>query len=145
MSNRNRPGIGVLIILSILAVVPVRIIHATGEKLGKIFIKAGEPDEQQFANPGLEDTVKDMKRRPGQFILVDDEADADFLLIVINREEARVSGEPNVKLVTATLSVRDGAKWKPGIKISKVTSYWLLSADRVISDAEKWVKSNLKR
>ena len=50
-----------------------------------------------------------------------------------------------VKRVTVNLSIRDGASWKPGVRITKVTNAWGLSAAHVIGDAEKWIKANVRK
>jgi len=128
-----------------LTVFPGATVQAA-DKLGKIFIKAASSDSggQQFIDPGLEDTVKDMKRRAGAFVVVDDEASADFLIIIVSRDDTPVSGQPTAKRVTVNLSVRDGASWKPGVKISKVTTAWGLSSRHVIGDAKKWIEANVK-
>jgi len=117
------------------------------EKLGKIVFKAGSPDSagSEFADSGLADTVKDMKRRAGAFVVVDDEASADFLMVIVSREDTPVAGQQTAKRVTVNLSVKDGSSWRPGAKITKVTNAWGLSAAHVIGDAEKWIKANSKK
>src|SRR5947209_6735671 len=90
------------------------------EKLGKLFIKPAPVAEGEFADPKLEDTVKDMKKNPGDFVIVNDEAEADFLIIVLERKNELRSPAGTVvnnKTVVATLSVREDGKWKPAIKL----------------------------
>ncbi len=146
MNNCKLQGIGILAFVGCLTVFPVTTVRAAGN-LGKIFIKAAspEPGGQQFADRGLEDTVKDLKRRAGSFVVVDDEASADFLMVVVGRDDTPVSGQPTAKRITVTLSIKDGASWKPGVKISKVTNAWSLSALHVIGDAKKWVQANARK
>lgn len=139
-------GIGVLAVIGCLAVFPATTVQAAA-KLGKILIKVGssEAGGQQVFDAGLEDTVKDLTRRAGSFVVVDDEASADFRMLVIGREDTPMSGQQTAKRVTVILSVRDGASWTPGVKITKVTNAWGLSALHVIGDAEKWIKANTKK
>ncbi len=132
--------------LSFLLILTVSAISFGQEKLGKIFIKAAtsELNGQQFPDAGSEDSVKDMKKRPGKFILAYDETTADFLLVVIERKAVAVSGQPASKTILATLSFRDGAEWKPATKIQSGVKniFWGLAAENVIKDAENWVKAN---
>ncbi len=114
-------------------------------KIGKIFVKAAPPDAGGFSDPKLEDSVKDLQRRIGDFELVTKEEDAEFLLVVVSREEVVVSGQPNSKRLTVTLSVREGDKWTPGIKIVKVNNTAFgLTALKAMGDAQKWVKDRAK-
>jgi hypothetical protein len=70
-----------------------------------------------------------MRKRPGQFILADNESEADFLLVVVERKAVAVSGEMASKTTVATLSVRDGAAWKPATKLQSGASITTLSID----------------
>ncbi len=94
--------------------------HADAANIGKIFIKAAGPDAEGFVDPRLEDTVKDMKERPGDFVAVGKEDEAEYILTVMSREEWPRAGATTAKRITATLSVRVGRTWKPAIKISRV-------------------------
>jgi hypothetical protein len=144
MSNRKLQSIGVLAFIGCLTVFPATTIQAA-DKLGKICIKAGSPEPGGFVDRGLEDTVKDLKKRAGSFVVVDDEASADFLMLVVGRDDTPMSGQATAKRVTVNLSIRDGASWKPGVKISKVTTSWGLSAAHVIGDAKKWIEANVRK
>jgi hypothetical protein len=120
--------------------------HAADKKLGKVFIKAAtsEVNGQQFPDAALEETVADMKKRPGKFALADNESDADFLLVVVERKAVAVSGQPASKTLLATLSVREGTAWKPGTKLQSGVRniYWTIAAEDVIKQAEAWAKAN---
>lgn len=140
----------VLLMLNVLLVLTL-ISPATVDaaKLGKLFIKSAPVPEGQFADPTLDETVKDMKRRSGDFVIVTDESEADFLIIVLERKVVLKSPAGTVvndKTVFATLSIRDGSLWKPAIKLERGGGAgWGVAAGRVIGDAEKWVKANVKR
>ena len=143
MNNLKLQSIGVLVRIGCLIVFLLAPVQAA-EKLCKILIKAASSESggQQFVDPGLEDTVKDLKRRAGSFDVVDDEASAELLMLVVSRDDTPVSGQRTAKRVTVTLSVKDGTSWKPGAKISKVSQSWGLSSLNVIGEAKKWVKAN---
>jgi hypothetical protein len=119
------------------------------EKLGKLVIKTAPVPEGGFADPKLEDTVKDLKKNKRKFIIVDDEAEADFLIIVVERaNELRspMGSVVNNKTVRATLSIKEDGKWKPAIKLEHGGgNFWELAASRVMEDAEKWIKKNVKK
>src|ERR1017187_8768949 len=104
---------------AVLTVLCLGTLHPADHKLGKIFIKAAtsEVNGQQFPDAALEENVKDMQKTPRKFILAGSEAEADFLLIVVERKAVAVSGQPASKTILATLSVRDGAAWKPASKL----------------------------
>ncbi len=118
------------------------------EKLGKLVIKTAPVPEGGFADPKLEDTVKDLKKNKRKFIIVDDEAEADFLIIVVERTNQLRSPAGTVvnnKTVRATLSIKEDGKWKPAIKLEHGGgNFWELAASRVMEDAEKWIKKNVK-
>lgn len=118
------------------------------EKLGKLAIKTAPVPEDGFADPKLEDTVKDLKKNKRKFIIVDDEAEADFLIIVVERTNQLRSPAGTVvnnKTVRATLSIKEDGKWKPAIKLEHGGgNFWELAAARVMEDAEKWIKKNVK-
>ena len=140
---RNLSIVAVFAIITVLSAVPAQ---AADKKLGKIFIKAAtsEVNGQQFPDAALEDTVKDMKKRPGKFILTDNESEADFLLVVVERKAVAVSGQPASKTILATLSVREGATWKPATKLQSGVRHtiWSVAAGEVIGKTEVWVKAN---
>jgi len=118
------------------------------EKLGKLVIKTAPVPEGGFADPKLEDTVKDLKKNKRNFIIVDDEAEADFLIIVVERTNELRSPAGTVvnnKTVRATLSIKEDGKWKPAIKLEHGGgNFWDLAAARVMEDAEKWIKKNIQ-
>jgi hypothetical protein len=46
-----------------------------------------------------------------------------------------------MKTIHATLSVKDGDAWKPGIRLSGSNAVsWVNAAGKAIDEAEKWVK-----
>ena len=134
------------VFLAILTVLSPPLTHAADQKLGKIFIKPAASDVggQQFSDPELDAAVKDLKGYPDKFVLAEKESEADFLLIVIERKAMAVSGQPASKVLVATLSVRDGAAWKPAAKLESGvgTTIWRAAAEQIIKKAEKWVKEN---
>lgn len=125
------------------------------DPLGKIFIKAvsTEVSGQQFTDQELEDSVTDLKKRAKRFELVDSESQADFLLVVVKRETK--VGQPsilshrtprNVNDIHATISVKADGKWKPGVMLSSngCCKFWTDAANRVLKEAEDWIKNNAK-
>lgn len=124
----------------------------SAEKIGKLFIRT-ETAPGQFADPDLESTIKDMKRRHGDFTIVDSESAADFLLVVLERKSEMRSpaGTPvNYRIVLGNLSIRNGSDWKPAYKISNGSGFnggasWGVAAGRAIDAAEKCAKANLRK
>jgi len=118
------------------------------EKLGKLVIKTAPVPEGGFADPKLEDTVKDLKKNKRNFVIVDDETEADFLIIVLERKNELRSPAGSVvnnKTVFATLSIKEDGKWKPAIKLEHGGgNFWELAASRVMEDAETWIKKHIK-
>jgi len=152
LMNRTR-----LVLLSITILVggfagsllPVRAISPDKDKLGKLVIKTAPVAEGEFADPKLEDTVKDLKKNHRDFVIVEDEADADFLIVVVERKNELRSPAGTVvnnKTIRATLSVKEDGKWKPAIKLEHGGgNFWELAASRVMEDAEKWIRKNLRK
>ena len=146
-----------LVILSTIIVFTILClgrIEAADKSIGKLFIKAGTADVggQQLADPELADTVKDMKVRHDKFTVVEDESQADYLIVVLERktEVQSPGGTPvNYRIVAATLSVKDGESWKAVAKLTNGSGFnsgssWGIAAGKVIGQAEKWVAENRK-
>ncbi len=129
-------------------------LNAADKTLGKVFIKAADAtvNGQQVADPELADTVKDMKARHGRFVIVDDESQADFLIVVLERQtEQRSSmGHPeNHRMVSATFSVKDGGSWKLACKLGSESGYlgkgatsWGMAAGGTMNEAQKCATAN---
>lgn len=126
-------------------------LNAADNTMGRLFIKAADStvSGQQFADPELASTLKDMKVRHGRFVVVDDESQADFLIVVLERKMELRSpmGTPvNYKPISATLSVKDGTSWKPACKLTNSGftggSSSGNAARSVINEAEKCAKAN---
>ena len=142
-------------LLSVLSIILFAPTSATAETLGKLFIKVAPLAEGEFADPGLDDSVKDLKkfaepeRRGSAFLVVSEESEADFLIIVVERKVVLRSPAGTVindKTIFATLSVRDGDKWKPAIKLERGGGVgWLLAAKKLMRQAEDWVKEHPKK
>jgi hypothetical protein len=117
-------------------------------KLGKIFIKAAttEVEGQQIPDAEREDSVKDMKKRPGKFILADEESEADFLIVINERNSTPQSGNPSAKSLLATLYVRESGEWKPAtiLKSGSNNIFWSVAAENIIKKAASWVKENAR-
>lgn len=94
---------------------------------------------QEFVDRGKEDSVKDMKSRVGKFVVVDSEKEADYLIIVIQRN--RVGNKNELK---ATLSFKGDGQWKPGASLTGVADSWGLAARRVMGQASDWVEHREK-
>lgn len=109
-----------------------------GEKLGKVFIKASPTtvDGQQFPDQGKEDSVKDLKERAGEFIVVDSEKEADYLIVVVGRGKNSNRAE-----ISATLSFKRNGQWKPGTRLTAIASSWGMAARRIMGQANDWVEA----
>lgn len=138
--------LSILCVFVILAVSFCEVPLHAADKLGKIFIKAAlsETNGQQFPDAALEDSVKDLKKRlekgAGPFTLVAVESEADYLLVVVERK-VEYSALTQGKTVNATLSVKVGTEWKPGVKLTGAGD-WSNAARVVMGKAEAWVKAN---
>lgn len=128
-------GLSFLLALTLLSPTVVK-----AANLGKLFIDVAPVTEGQLPDLRLEDSVKDLKERKGDFAIVSDESEADFRIVV---SERKVSGQ--YKAVSATLSVRDGKAWKVVAKLDDGADAWGPAARRVMSNAQKWVKANAKK
>ena len=107
--------------------------------LGKIFIKAAPIEAGQVEDPGLVDTVNDLKLKHGDFVVANDESEADFLLVVTDRHRAVD------RFISATLSVRENGAWKPTYKLTQAAAVWRTAAYLVMRDAAKRVKELQKK
>lgn len=108
------------------------------EKLGKVFIKASSTtvDGQTFTDQGKEESVGDLKSRNSKFVIVDSEQEADYLIIVVERN--RVGNKNELK---ATLSFKQNGQWKPGAGLTGIADTWRLAARRVMGQANNWVEA----
>jgi len=144
--TRKVSASSVSVVLAILIVLNPAATQAADQKIGKIFIKAAtsEVNGQQFADADMDSTVKDLKKWTDKFDLTENESEANFLLVVVERKAVAMSGQMASKVIVATLSVRDGAAWKPATKLqSRVgNTIWRGAAEEIIMRAEKWVKEN---
>jgi len=113
-----------------------------GEKLGKVFIKASSSivDGQQFADQDKEDSVKDMKERAGKFVVVDSEKEADYLVIVVERNRR---DSVKVELV-ATISFKQNGQWKPGTRLIASSNGAGMAARRMMGQVNDWVEARGK-
>ena len=68
-------------------------------KSGKFFVKAAttEVDGQQIPDAELEQAVKDIKKQIRPIYLADKESEADFLILVNERNSTPQSGSPAAK------------------------------------------------
>jgi hypothetical protein len=130
-------------------------LNAADKTLGALFIKTADAtvDGQQFTDPELADSVKDMKARSGKFVIVDDESRADFLIVVLERktEQRSSMGRPeNHRMISATFSIKDGGSWKPACKLGSESGWlgkgatsWGLAARGVMNEAQKCAAANM--
>ena len=121
------------------------------QSLGKIFIKASSTtvNGQEFQDREKEDSVKDLKGfvpakyKPHKFLLAENEQDADYLLIVVERSSA-VQGR-GIEL-GATISVKENGQWKAGARLTGIArGVWRAAAERLMNDAAKWVVERGKK
>jgi hypothetical protein len=136
-----------IILISALLLVSATITFGQ-DKLGKIYVKAAttEVDGQQIPDAELEEAVKDIKKRPGKFILADKESEANFLLVVTERISIPQSGTAAAKSILATLYIRKSDEWEPATKLKSGSNdiFWGIAAEHLIKNAAKWVKENIK-
>ena len=104
---------------------------------GKLFIKASPAvvDGQEFFNDkGREDSVKDLKERAGNFVVVGSEKEADYLLVVVERSK---NGD-KVAEIKATISYKENGQWKPGARLTGNSYSWSMAARRVSISPLQW-------
>ena len=131
------------VIVAVFSFVQVPSLHAADKRLGKLFIKATSAtfDGKEFPDQEREDSVKDLKETAGKFVVVDSEADADYLLVVVERN--RVGDHKNE--VRATLSVKENGEWKPGTRLTgSANGVWSIAAERLMKEATKWAEARAK-
>jgi len=143
-----KPFVSVLVCLLMVAGAAT-----AAQPIGKLFIKAADAavDGQQFADADLLNTVKDMKVRHLNFALVDSEAEADYLIVVLERKQevrhgaaGALTGLQSFKMITATLSAKSGDSWKPLCKLTEGDpSGWGVAAGVLMSKIQKYVKENV--
>ncbi len=110
------------------------------EKLGKVFIKASSAtvDGREFFNDkGREDSVKDLKERAGRFEIVDNEEEADYLIVVVDRSK----DSNKVAEIKATISFKQDGKWKPGAQLTASSYSWSMAARKIVGQANDWVEA----
>lgn len=118
---------------------------AAQEGAGKYFVKAAttEVDGQQVPDSELEQSVKDIKKQIRQIYWADKESEADFLIMVNERNATPQSGNPDAKSLVATLYVRREGELKP---VSKLRSgnyiFWTLAAENIVKKAVRWINEN---
>jgi hypothetical protein len=122
--------------------------NSQSRALGKFYITV-TVDADGFEPSGARDSVKDMHNRIGrdrELELAETEDEADFMITIINREEAVVSGQSNSRSLSSTLMVRDDeGNWKAGTKITKTNSgFWNIAAIDTLNEAKKWIKDQAK-
>jgi len=146
MTTRQCLTLTALTIAAFVAIVPGSEARAQGNALAKIYIRADsvESGGQKFADQKREDTVKDMKKRAGKFQVVETEAEAEYLLVVVERTERTIAGQPSSKVIAVTISERDGSSWKPRVRLEKLHSAWSLGAGKLMGDAQDWVRDQKK-
>lgn len=132
----------IIVAFAVLSALQASPLYA-GDKLGKLFIKASPAvvDGQEFFNDkGREDSVKDLKERAGNFVIVDSEKEADYLLVVVERSK---NGD-KVAEIKATISYKENGQWKPGARLTGSSYSWSMAARRVVGQANDWVEARGK-
>ncbi len=141
----------IVAVFAVLSAFPVSSGYAADESLGKIFIKASSTtiNGQEFQDREKEDSAKDLKGfvpnkyKPHKFLLAENEQDADYLLIVVERSSA-VQGR-GIEL-RATISVKENGQWMAGARLNGVANgIWRAAAERLMNDAAKWVVERGKK
>lgn len=132
----------VVVVFGILAAFQVSAVYAGDQKLGKIFIKAAATtvDGQVFSDKGREDSVKDLRERAGDFVAVNDEKEAEFLLVIVGRVKNSNKAELSV-----TLSFKEDGQWKPGTRLTAEANSWSMAARRIMGQASDWVNEQKQK
>lgn len=116
------------------------------KKLGKIFVKAAtvEIDGKQVPDMSLEESVRDIKKRPGKFEVASTEDEADYLIVIKERVSTPQSGNPAAKSILGILYVRKGPEWEPAVPLKSGSNdiFWGIAADKFMKNAAKWVSEN---
>ena len=126
----------IIVVFTVLSALQSSSLYA-GEKLGKAFIKAASATihEHQVPDQGLEDSVDDLKKRAGKFEVVDNEKDADYLLVVVDRSQ---------KELVAEMSFKQNGQWMIGVRLANDAKSWGMAARRIMGQANDWVESRGK-
>ncbi len=115
----------------------------TGEKIGKVFIRTSSTmvDGLPLVDQELEDSVKDMKKKANKFVVVDSEKEADYLLVVTERN--RVDNKSELR---ATLSSKENGQWKAATRLTTSDAHmsWTFAAERIMKGAAEWVEARGK-
>lgn len=112
---------------------------ASDINMGKVYIQAGTGTEM-FPDLKLADSVKDLQHAATRFTVVSNIHDADYLLVVVSRDEVASAGGRSGKTLVVTVSSRAGDTWKPEFKLSKGSTIWSVCASRVMDEFATWVK-----
>jgi len=119
---------------------------AADVKPNQYFIKGAttEVDGRQIPDAELERTVKDIKKIIRPIYLADKESEADFLLVVNERNDTVIAGQPNAKSIVATLYIRESGGWKPATKLKSGSKdlFWSIAAENIVKKAVLWVNEN---
>lgn len=123
----------IVVAFTVLSALQLSPLYA-GEKLGKVFLKASAIviDGQRVPDQGLEDSISDLKKRAGKFEIVDNEKDADYLLVVVERSQ---------KELVATISFKQNGQWRIGSRLTADAKSWGMAARRIMGQAGDWVES----
>lgn len=134
------------IILNFLFLLATATVSFGQEKTGKFFVKAAttEVDGQQIPDADLEQAVKDVKKSIKPIYLADKESEADFLIVINERNSTPQSGNPAAKSIIATLYRRENGDWKPATKLKSGSNdiFWSIAAENIVKKAVKWLNEN---
>ena len=126
-----------LLLLSLLSVSPIE-----AAQKQSVFVR-GAVDAGGFPDQDLEESARDITRRltmVNLFAPVKSEKEADLLVVVTSRFE-----DKQERTIVVTVSVKDGADWKPGTKITEVCKcQWTLTAEKIVFKMAKWEKDRKK-
>jgi hypothetical protein len=129
----------IAVVIAFCSIASTFAMQGRDQKLGKLFITAASAlvDGKEFSDDERQDSAKDLKKCSKKFTLVDTEADADYLLVVVER--SRLAKYIEVK---GALSVKENGEWKPAVRLTgAANSVWSIAAEHLMKDAEKWVEA----
>jgi hypothetical protein len=134
-----------LITLSLLLFLASATVAVGQDKSGKFFVKAAttEVDGQQISDMELGQSVKDIKKQIRPIYLADKESEADYVIVLNERNATPQSGNPDAKSLIATLYIRKNGELKPAVKLKSGNYiFWSLAAENIVKKAVKWINEN---
>ncbi len=140
--NKQLKFITLVILLGLMSV----IVSVGQDNSNKFFVKAAtvEVNGQQIPDADLEQAVKSIEKNIKRIYLADKESEANFLIVVNERNSTPQSGNPAAKSIITTLYIRENGDWKPATRLKSGSNdiFWSLAAVSIVKKAAKWINEN---